>query len=80
MVELYAFTCGWLTGPLGAFLRGEHGRLRVPVPSYLVVHPRGRLIFDSGLHPAMATNAPARIVFRIIPCLLLHGSCSLRFT
>ena len=61
MLRLYAFTCGWLTGPLGLFLRGESGRLRVPVPCYLVDHPRGRLLFDSGMHPALAEDAEARI-------------------
>ena len=49
-VQLYAMTCGWLTVPLAGFLEGEEGRLAVPVPSYLIVHPRGRVLFDAGLH------------------------------
>ena len=51
-VRLTAFACGWLTGPMGGFLRGEEGRLRVPVPAYLIEHPRGTAVFDTGLHPA----------------------------
>jgi N-acyl homoserine lactone hydrolase len=43
-------TCGWLTGPLGNFLTGETGELHAPVPSYLIDHPRGKVVFDTGLH------------------------------
>jgi predicted N-acyltransferase len=48
-LNVYAFTCGWLTLPAGLLLQGEKGRLTVPVPSYLIEHPRGRVIFDTGL-------------------------------
>lgn len=60
-VELYALTCGWLTGATSGFLAGEEGRLRVPIPSYLIVHPRGNVVFDSGLHPQTQTDPAARI-------------------
>jgi len=50
-VRLYAMTCGWLTGATAGFLAGERGRLRVPVPSFLIEHPRGLVLFDSGMHP-----------------------------
>lgn len=46
---------------MGLFLRGESGRLRVPVPCYLIEHPRGRVLFDSGLHPDLRVDAEARI-------------------
>lgn len=60
-VRLHAFTCGWLTGPRGLFLEGEHGKLRVPVPVFLVEHPRGRVLFDTGLHPALQRDPHARL-------------------
>jgi glyoxylase-like metal-dependent hydrolase (beta-lactamase superfamily II) len=60
-VRLFAFTCGWLTGPLGGFLEGERGRLRVPVPCYLVEHPNGRVLFDSGLHPGTQSDPGRRL-------------------
>ncbi len=60
-VRLFALTCGWLTGPLENFLEGEPGRLRVPVPCYLVEHPRGRLLFDSGLHPDTQSDPRGRL-------------------
>jgi glyoxylase-like metal-dependent hydrolase (beta-lactamase superfamily II) len=60
-VRLFAFSCGWLSGPLGAFLAGERGRLRVPVPCYLVEHPKGRVLFDSGLHPDLRSDPLGRL-------------------
>jgi glyoxylase-like metal-dependent hydrolase (beta-lactamase superfamily II) len=53
--------CGWQTGPLRAFLAGESGRIRVPTPCYLVEHPRGRVLFDSGLHFDCQTDPAARL-------------------
>lgn len=61
MPKLFALTCGWLTGPAGGFLAGEKGRLRVPVPCFLVEHPRGRVLFDSGLHPRTQTDPHGRL-------------------
>jgi glyoxylase-like metal-dependent hydrolase (beta-lactamase superfamily II) len=60
-MQLYAFTCGWLTGDLAGFLAGETGRIRVPIPCFLIEHPRGRVLFDSGLHPATQTDPAARL-------------------
>jgi len=65
MVELYAMTCGWLASDLGSFLEGEHGAIRVPVPSYLIRHPRGTAIFDSGLHVDTQVDASGRLGERI---------------
>lgn len=60
-MRLYAFTCGWLTAPASLFLRGESGRLRVPVPCFLIDHPKGKVLFDSGLHPSIRENPEARL-------------------
>jgi glyoxylase-like metal-dependent hydrolase (beta-lactamase superfamily II) len=60
-VELYAFTCGFLTIPRAFMLDGEEGLITVPVPSYLVVHPKGRVLFDTGLHVATLENPVAHI-------------------
>ncbi len=51
-LRLYAMTCGWITLPLGALLEGEDGEILVPVPSYLIEHPKGRVLFDAGLNTA----------------------------
>jgi len=60
-MRVLAFTCGWLTGPLAGFLAGEEGRLRVPVPCYLIDHPNGKVLFDSGLHPGLVTDPVGRL-------------------
>jgi glyoxylase-like metal-dependent hydrolase (beta-lactamase superfamily II) len=60
-MRLFAFTCGWLTGPAGLFLDGEVGRLRLPVPAFLIDHPRGRLLFDTGLHPDVQHDPRGRL-------------------
>jgi len=49
-VRLFAFECGRLELPYGALLKGEKGRIEIPVPSYLIEHPKGRVLFDSGLN------------------------------
>jgi glyoxylase-like metal-dependent hydrolase (beta-lactamase superfamily II) len=54
-------TCGRLTAPLGAFLEGETGRIEVPVPCYLIEHPRGTVLFDSGLHSDTQTDPEGRL-------------------
>ncbi len=60
-VRLLAMTCGWLTGPAGGFLAGEEGRIRVPVPSFLIDHPRGKVLFDSGMHPDAQHDPAGRL-------------------
>lgn len=60
-IRLYALTCGWLTGPMDGFLAGERGRLRVPIPCFLVDHPKGKVLFDSGMHPQAGVDAAGRL-------------------
>lgn len=60
-VQLHAFTCGWLTIPRAFMLDGEDGLIKVPVPCYLVTHPRGRVLFDTGLHAATLDEPAAHI-------------------
>jgi hypothetical protein len=32
-------------------MEGGEGRIRSPVPAYLIEHPKGFALFDSGMHP-----------------------------
>ncbi len=64
-VKLYAMTCGELTGSLGNLMEGGEGEVKLPVPSYLVEHPKGRLLFDTGIHPDCQTDPEARAGTRI---------------
>jgi glyoxylase-like metal-dependent hydrolase (beta-lactamase superfamily II) len=57
-VKLYAFTCGTVTGEFARLMEGGEGDITVPVPVFLIEHPKGRALFDTGLHPD-CRHAPA---------------------
>lgn len=49
-LRLFAFNCGWFQCRPGYFVEGDEGEhLRGPVPSYLIDHPKGRALFDTGM-------------------------------
>jgi glyoxylase-like metal-dependent hydrolase (beta-lactamase superfamily II) len=50
-MRVRGFCCGWLGGEIGGLIEGETGRVRLPVPAYLIEHAGSRLVFDAGLHP-----------------------------
>jgi glyoxylase-like metal-dependent hydrolase (beta-lactamase superfamily II) len=50
-LKLYAFTCGTVTGEFAHLMEGGEGDITVPVPVFLIEHPKGRALFDTGLHP-----------------------------
>lgn len=60
-VRIVPLECGWIEGPLGAFLAGGEGHVRLPVPAWLVLHPRGVLLFDTGMHVDVQRDARARL-------------------
>jgi len=60
-VQLYAFECGRLEIPQAFLLAGAKGKVQVPIPSYLIVHPKGRVLFDSGLNLATQSDPEAYI-------------------
>jgi N-acyl homoserine lactone hydrolase len=64
-IKLYAMTCGHLTGELGRLMEGGEGRIRIPVPAYLIEHPKGLALFDSGMHPDCQMDPAARVGARI---------------
>ncbi|HUA32564.1 MAG TPA: N-acyl homoserine lactonase family protein [Candidatus Binataceae bacterium] len=49
-VRLRPMLCGWLEAEARALLKNEPGRLKLPIPSFLIEHPKGRVVFDTGLH------------------------------
>ena len=42
--KLYAMTCGRLVGRLKDMIEGEDGQVGLPIPSYLIEHPKGRAV------------------------------------
>lgn len=56
-VRLYVFGCGWLEIPRHVARMNESGQgFRVPVPFFLITHPRGHVLFDGGNANAVASD------------------------
>lgn len=64
-LKVYGFTCGWITAQMEAFVEGASGTITAPVPAYLIEHPRGRVVFDSGLPAGVGTDPIASLGKRI---------------
>jgi glyoxylase-like metal-dependent hydrolase (beta-lactamase superfamily II) len=47
---------GWMTSSRSGFLEGEPGMMRYPVPGFLCEHDDGLVVFDTGLHPDLASS------------------------
>lgn len=60
-VKLFAFTCGRLRGELGRLMEGGEGEIDLPIPSFLIEHPKGTMLFDTGMHPDCQRDPAGRI-------------------
>ncbi|MBL8385209.1 MAG: N-acyl homoserine lactonase family protein [Burkholderiales bacterium] len=58
---LQALTCGRLVGRLKDLIEGEDGEVVLPIPAFLIEHPRGRALFDTGMHPQCRCDAAGRL-------------------
>ena len=58
-------TCGRLTGDLGRLMEGGEGRADLPIPAYLIEHPKGTVLFDTRLHPDCQHDPAARVGTRL---------------
>jgi glyoxylase-like metal-dependent hydrolase (beta-lactamase superfamily II) len=52
-VRVRPLACGWLTADAAGMVSGTTGRMRMPVPAFLVEHERGTMVFDAGMHPEL---------------------------
>jgi N-acyl homoserine lactone hydrolase len=50
VITLVPLCLGWLSHDASLMMPGETGAMRIPVPGYAVVHERGTVLFDTGLH------------------------------
>jgi N-acyl homoserine lactone hydrolase len=50
VTTLVPLCLGWLSHDASLMMPGETGAMRIPVPGYAVVHERGTVLFDTGLH------------------------------
>jgi N-acyl homoserine lactone hydrolase len=48
-VRLFAFTVGHVHMPVSYFIAGEPGDIKAPVTAFLIDHPKGAVLFDTGL-------------------------------
>src|SRR5665647_1304570 len=50
-MKLYAFSVGTMTVKKGIFASGKEGdkKIKVPVECFLIVHPKGTVLFDTGI-------------------------------
>jgi len=64
-LNVYAFTCGHLTGELGHLMESGEGKIRLPIPAYLIEHPNGTALFDTGMHPDCQHDPAARLGSRL---------------
>ena len=64
-LKVYALTLGHLTGDLGRLMQGGEGRIRLPIPAYLIEHPKGAALFDTGMHPDCQRDPAGRLGARL---------------
>jgi N-acyl homoserine lactone hydrolase len=59
-VKIHPMLCGYLEVEALSLLKNEPGRIKIPIPGFLIEHPKGRAVFDTGLHRELQTSS-ARI-------------------
>jgi len=64
-IKLCAFTCGTVTGEFARLMDGGEGDITMPVPVFLIEHPKGRALFDTGLHPDCQRDTAGRLGARL---------------
>lgn len=55
-LRLIPVECGWLKADAGGLSKAASGLQDFPVSAWIVDHPKGRVLFDSGLHADFLTN------------------------
>jgi N-acyl homoserine lactone hydrolase len=52
---------GWPEGNPGHLPEDGEGHVRLPIPAYLVEHPKDRAVFDAGMHLDCRHDAVGRV-------------------
>jgi N-acyl homoserine lactone hydrolase len=55
-MKLYVFSSGWLTIDKSSLQTGATGKITVPVAFFLIKHPKGNVIFDTGNNDKVITD------------------------
>ncbi len=63
MVSIFALCCGYLEFDRKLFFpQSDRGTsMTIPIPSYLLIHPKGKILFDTGLHCDVTTDPLGRL-------------------
>jgi N-acyl homoserine lactone hydrolase len=64
-LRLFAFTCGYLKGSLDRLMESGEGEVELPIPAYLIEHPKGTMLFDTGMHPDCQHDPAGRLGSRL---------------
>jgi N-acyl homoserine lactone hydrolase len=75
MLRVYALSCGSLEFEKNLFFPASAAGQRIvaPVSSYLIVHPKGKLLFDTGVHCDALADPVARLGKRVASLFAIHS-------
>lgn len=60
MIEVYAFTCGHIRMSKRAMIDDGAGQVDLPVPAFLIRHPKGDVLFDTGMPRSLLNRSSGR--------------------
>ena len=63
--KLYAFTCGTVTGEFGRLMEGGEGDITLPIPVYLIEHPKGPCAVRHRAAPRLPARSAGRLGERL---------------
>jgi N-acyl homoserine lactone hydrolase len=55
-MRLYVFSSGWLNLDKSGLQTGGTGKISVPVAFFLIKHPKGNVLFDTGNNDKIITD------------------------
>ena len=55
-MRLYVFSSGWLTLDKSGLQTGATGKITVPVAFFLIKHPKGNVLFETGNNDKIITD------------------------
>ncbi len=78
MLRVYALSCGSLEFDRSLFFPAEAPgtRFAAPVSSYLVVHPKGKLVFDTGISCEALADPAGRLGKRVASLFAIRSRAS----